>query len=150
MIGVNEGKGKGVLGYWKNNCSIVDTVVSGYDTNRHTTDPFQVVKVTTHDNVSILSVYRQSGTSFDKLVCRLKKLIYTDKCIVMGDFNFPADEANSFTEFMNAAGFQQIVTEPTHDGGNIIDHVYIRNVSCKIFQHYVYFSDHSALCLMID
>ena len=44
--------------------------------------------------------------------------------------------------------FAQIIDRPTHKDGNILDHVYVRNVKISEWQlHHPYYSDHDAICL---
>ena len=61
---------------------------------------------------------------------------------------------NIFTELLIDKGFEQIVMEPTTYRGYCIDHVYHniseteRKVDYKL--HYPYYSDHEAVCVMIQ
>ena len=148
MIGASRGRGKGVQGYWKSNeQALVDTVIC-WDT--YQTDTFQLVKLTTANGIDIITVYRQSGSKFHRLTEKISELCVNDRLIVLGDFNFPSEEDNIFTDFMKSAGFNQLIDRPTHDCGGTIDHLYVRNVVVKHFLHPLYFSDHSAISVMIE
>ena len=52
-----------------------------------------------------------------------------------------------------AIGFQQLVHEPTHVRGRIIDHAYIHDLSGRLKLHVEryspYYSDHDALCITV-
>ena len=44
--------------------------------------------------------------------------------------------------------FLQIIDRATHKDGNILDHVYIRDVPIAEWQfHHPYYTDHDAICL---
>ena len=148
MIGASRGKGKGVQTYWKTNeQSIVDTVKfwDSYNTNT-----YQLTKLTTSDGIDIITVYSQSGSNLQGLTKKVRELSVNKRVIIMGDFNFPANSDNIFTEFMDSSGFNQLIDRPTHDSGGTIDHLYVRNVTVKHFLHPLYFSDHSAISVMIE
>ena len=148
MIGASRGKGKGVQTYWKTNeQSIVDTVKfwDSYNTNT-----YQLTKLTTSDGIDIITVYSQSGSNLQGLTKKVRELSVNKRIIIMGDFNFPAKSNNIFTELMESSGFNQLIDRPTHDSGGTIDHLYVRNVTVKHFLHPLYFSDHSAISVMIE
>ena len=68
--------------------------------------------------------------------------------IVTGDFNFDAREENSVINFLSMKGFKQLITEPTHDKGRVIDNCYVPitikdEVQLKI--HSPYYTDHDAI-----
>jgi len=74
--------------------------------------------------------------------------------VILGDFNVNAfSKGNFFLDFLT--DYTQIVTEPTHISGSLIDHVYVHenlsnNFDVQIVVKNVYFSDHDAikLCLI--
>ena len=48
---------------------------------------------------------------------------------------------------MAAQGFQQLVDKPTHIKGNILDHLYVRDLENPSWKfHHPYYSDHDAIC----
>ena len=71
--------------------------------------------------------------------------------LVMGDFNQDIlGDDNSIRLFMELHGFKQIVTQPTTDGGTLLDHVYLHgnlDVSLDIVQ--TYYSYHNMVLLDI-
>ena len=72
--------------------------------------------------------------------------------IICGDFSYDKDEVNSLSKFLKSQDFNQLVTQPTHDGGRTLDQCYASsNVSDKIELdfHSPYYSDHDALCISL-
>jgi len=81
---------------------------------------------------------------------KIRELSVNDRVIILGDFNFPANSENIFTGLMESSGFNQLIDRLTHDSGGTIDHLYVRNVTVRHFLHPLYFSDHSAISVMIE
>ena len=73
--------------------------------------------------------------------------------MICGDFNLRTTE-NKFSRMISNCGFKQIVQKATHIQGGCIDHFYHnipydkKRVEHKL--HSLYYSDHRALCVMID
>ena len=69
--------------------------------------------------------------------------------LIFGDFNLRSDELSVLSREMTDFGFSQLVKEPTHNQGGIIDHCYTsKNVSpnnVELSQKAVYYSDHDLL-----
>ena len=65
-----------------------------------------------------------------------------------------SDNNHLFKTFMESKNFKQLVEEPTHLEGHIIDHVYANQSMLKfrlnIFQKPVIFSDHDELFIRIN
>ena len=57
-------------------------------------------------------------------------------------------------KFMQANNFEQLIKNPTHIGGNIIDHAYVnsqmKELNVQILQKPVPYSDHYALYVKIN
>ena len=76
----------------------------------------------------------------------------TEKCIVTGDFNFTPDKSNLLSQQLKTLNFSQLIQEPTHKEGNIIDHIHVSPIlkDCTSSHlEYVYFSDHQGVCVNI-
>ena len=76
----------------------------------------------------------------------------TEKCIILGDFNFSPNASNILTKQLQAWNFIQLIESPTHKDGNILDHAYVSeslsgSVSADV--HYIYYSDHQGLFINI-
>ena len=56
----------------------------------------------------------------------IEKLLQRDLItIVVGDFNFDASEKNDLTELLASKKYKQLMKQPTHDQGRIIDQCYV-------------------------
>ena len=138
------GKGKGLATFTKppveGNVSLVDI---------HTT--FQLMS-TQVKGIMLISVYISSNCSNLEAVVEFLSQNSSDKCIIMGDFNFTPDSSNIITRQLQAWNIFQLIKSPTHKDGNILDHVYVSKslsalVSADI--HYIYYSDHQGLFINI-
>ena len=48
-------------------------------------------------------------------------------------------------------GFNQLVDQPTHIEGNMLDHLYCRHIkTVKVFLHHPYYSDHDSVMALLD
>ena len=86
----------------------------------------------------------------------LRRLIDETKItLVIGDFNscFHENFNNQVTQGLIQQGFVQLVKEPTHIRGRIIDHAYIKDPTGRlkpIIERYSpYYTDHDAICITI-
>ena len=73
----------------------------------------------------------------------------------MGDFNVDPKrdirEYNKLVSAMAKKGFEQIVTTATHMKGYMLDHIYVRDISCpELLLHHPYWTDHDATCLQVE
>ena len=75
--------------------------------------------------------------------------------LIVGDFNicFKENYSNQLIQGLLKIGFVQLIHEPTHTRGRIIDHAYFRDHTKKlkidIDRHSPYYSDHDAFCIII-
>ena len=103
-------------------------------------------------NLDVINVYRSSDKSLIEATEFLLKFVNVKKpTLIIGDFNVCAKriENNAITQRLSCLGFQQLVKEATQVQGNVIDHVYWRDVNetweIPIIERYSpYFSDHDA------
>ena len=72
--------------------------------------------------------------------------------IIMGDFNCPPTSINPLFKYLKKARFAQIILEPSHVKGNILDHIYFKssNFHASVKHKPCYYSDHDALCVSIN
>ena len=91
------------------------------------------------------------GCQFDHLVEDANSLMVSGlPSIVLGDFNFDSDNQNCFVDFMRAKDLVQIVNQPTHKDGGLIDHCYVPKEfqeRIKLQLEYPHYSDHASVCL---
>ena len=111
---------------------------------------YQMMKLE-FQKVDIIAVYLSPNKNIPRVTEDLFSLIHPDKrTLICGDFNL--DPSNNLLSYaLMTSGFNQIVTEPTHIDGGILDHVYTRHFEQvpKPFIHPLYFSDHDAICVPI-
>ena len=75
--------------------------------------------------------------------------------LVVGDFNFCHldSPSNTTTTYLRKNEFEQLITEPTHIGGNILDQAHLRNIRrdlrCTVTLHSKYYTDHKGLAIIV-
>ena len=75
--------------------------------------------------------------------------------LIVGDVNicFKENYRNQFIQGLIKFGFKQMINEPTHIYGRIIDHAYIldpnKSTDLIIERYSPYYSDHDGLCIII-
>ena len=107
-------------------------------------------------NLNIVIIYRSQNGNLNKLKQNLEAITTKDKPeLILGDFNFdfPTSPSNPTKLYLQDQGYTQLIHEPTHLEGNILDHAYCRDVK-KINQyitelHSKYFTDHRGLAIMV-
>ena len=143
---IKAGSGKGVASYTNNKSfEVVKDIVS---------QNYQVLKVQHH---GIISIYRSQGLNSAALLNDLEKIEdITKVTIIMGDFNLCYNEnrCNRLIQGLLGLGFNQLVQEPTHVRGRIIDHVYfldpIKKFKISLERYSPYYTDHDAFCITIS
>ena len=114
-----------------------------------------------YNNVLIITIYNPPFTSDFRikdiiLTKNIDKKISIAKCdniIICGDLNMPKIDWNSMTEsttseyplfleMLTKKGYEQIITSPTHQSGNILDCVFINYGSTHFTIDKNSFSDH--------
>ena len=111
----------------------------------------QIMKSSSH-NLDVINVYRSHDKSLVEAADFLIEIINPKKpTLIIGDFNVCArrNKNNVITQSLANLGFSQLINEATHIEGNMIDHVYWKDVGGKwmdpiIEQYCPYFSDHDA------
>ena len=143
------GDGRGIALYFKNN----------FDHNEHISKQnYQISKVKSPE-YDIICVYRSSDSvksSQINFLIDLRGMISEHKkTLILGDFNCNAfcSKQNFILEELETWNFTQILREPTHIQGGLIDHCYVSKnipmitVSCN--QKSVYYTDHDIIDIRI-
>ena len=111
------GKGKGLATFSKipfqENVSLVDKSVD-----------FRLMSVKIK-NIMIVSVCLSSNCSNLEAVVQYLSQNKTEKCLIMGDFNFTPSASNIITKKLHFWNLAQLIKSFTHKDGNILDHVYV-------------------------
>ena len=143
---ISKGNGKGLALYYKNKFKHISNVSE---------DGYQMSKLSSTE-FDLISVYRSSDQrlkSQKEFARSLKSLINRPmQTIIMGDFNidFNGDAKSSYIlqDLLNF-GLCQIIREPTHIEGGLIDHCYVsRNTlvqRLEVTQKSVYYTDHDII-----
>ena len=142
---VNAGKGKGVATYSKLQ-SISQPLTFKSET-------FSAILIST-DHFNILSMYLSHGQNSSSLCEEIREILQKEKpMIVMGDMNMNTNSRNDFQDLLSAKGFRQMITEPTFDGGSLIDHIYVNEellkIGCVTARNSVYYSDHDVITVFV-
>ena len=152
-IQVNLGNGKGIAAIIKNSILSLfrDSDISCLtDTSKQ----FSAILIRT-SNVDLIFLYLSQGFEWKELQSLLNHWISEEKCVaILGDMNIDFLTSNhKFLKYMSRKGFKQLIEKPTHERGNLIDHIYVnRNLLDKgpiHSQRGVYFSDHDIITLHI-
>lgn len=145
----STGRGAGVAVYIRNEfaCGVPRPVTFA-------TKECQAIRISL-SSLDILAVYRSPNTDINTCIQTVLKGIDSSKStLICGDFNVPIqyNKSNSLTTALSTRGFTQIVNEPTHLQGNLLDHVYVRFQKGELFKQFMhcpYYSDHDAICTII-
>ena len=142
---VNSGHGKGIATYFSAEFQQVEEV------NR---EHYQMSKITSNE-YDVVNVYCSKGANKVAFLNDLGKLAKAPRpCYIVGDFNvnFLRDPQDQIIKKILSHGFKQIVSEPTHIAGSLLDHVYVKRVlqEPKIALNFVYYSDHAAVSLFLN
>ena len=75
--------------------------------------------------------------------------------LVIGDFNFCflENSSNLTKSYLTRNQFTQLIRQPTHIGGHLLDQAYLRDIRgmlrCVVELHSKYYTDHMGLAIMI-
>jgi len=145
-IFVNAGRGKGIATYIKSNPTMEPVTIN--------TKHFSSIVIQTH-NMVLCFIYASSECNQDEIIKFLSTFALDKKpTAVVGDFNWDCNKSCKIRTFFEKRKFRQVINEPTHEMGNIIDHVYLNSlVPCENVKSYcspAYFSDHDLITLQFS
>ena len=141
----NVGRGKGIAAFIKTHHSM--------KCQKFKCDTFSAIFMET-DIVDVIFLYLSQRFDWPALEELFEMWIKNHKNVaVIGDMNIDfAEKQHELTRYMHRNNFTQIVQNPTHDAGGILDHIYInerlqhqKGPFCT--QRCVYFSDHDIIVL---
>ena len=141
------GKGKGIATYYRK------------DKFRHVANikktNIQMSKFTS-DILDVVVLYRSQQGNKQEMNQLIKQLENAPiPLLVIGDFNFPYLEegTNSTQQFFTENNYSQLIGEPTHIEGNILDQAYFRDetglleISAEIQTKY--YTDHRGIAVIV-
>ena len=146
LIVNSHGKGKGVAAYFKKNIFKPDTTIN---------DEHMQLSKFTSSSLDIIFIYRSQQGNYNELNKRIDQLSSKNKpLLVIGDLNFCFLEASNATKsYFEAKKFKQLITAPTHIGGHLLDHAYLKDRN-ETFEYSVelqskYYTDHKGLAITL-
>ena len=108
------------------------------------------------ETLDIIVLYRSQQGNMEEMNQCLKQMQNKDKPqMVIGDFNFSYFQKtfNSTQYFLTEEKFCQVIREPTHIEGGLLDQAYLRDVEqlleISTETHSKYYSDHKGLAIII-
>ena len=107
----------------------------------------------TSPNLDIIALYRSQRGKFCNLNENLSKMIREgQQTLIIGDINFCyLDQPyNTTRKYLENQNYSQLIHEPTHIEGHILDQAYIRgNTEAIAITHSKYYTDHKGLAILI-
>ena len=107
-----------------------------------------------HDRLDIVFLYLSQNFNWLRVMEWLDSIISPVKAtIVMGDVNWHYPDSHPMKDYMNSSGFYQLIGRATHEGGQIIDHLYIsshlKDTKLVVEQLSNYYTDHDVLKIFV-
>ena len=141
----SKGKGKGIAIYFKK-----EIFKHSFDIKE---DHMQLTKLTSPD-LDIIALYRSQRGKYDELNDHIK-LLKTDgkPVLITGDFNFCfLNDSNNPTKlYLKSKNFSQLINEPTHTEGHVLDQAYLKgNMAASAETHWKYYTDHRGLAIILS
>ena len=143
---VNVGDGKGIMAFAK--------IQHNANTTTYFCESFSAIYMETA-TTDVIFLYLSQRFDWEKLKELFRIWINPQKSIaVIGDVNIDfLESSHQFMTYMKNNGFTQLVKEPTHICGGLIDHIYVNDALMKKGPYYsqqsVYYSDHDKIVLHI-
>ena len=143
----SQGRGKGLATYIKSSIF------------KHHSDKkqefIQLSKFTSY-NLNVITIYRSQQCDLKTMNILIKDMVEDEKPhLLVGDFNFCYLDAsaNSTCQYLQKSNFKQLIEEPTHMEGNLLDQAYLRDIKRKlnytVMIHSKYYTDHKGLAIII-
>ena len=143
----SNGKGKGVAIYFKEETFELANFIKK--------ETMQLSKFTS-PVIDIVVIYRSQTGNLMELKENIEDLMDGEKAeLIVGDFNFCflSGPSNPATTFFEQNRFLQLIQEPTHIEGNLLDQAHVRDTK-QVLEfsaelHSKYYTDHKALAIMV-
>ena len=143
----SRGKGKGLAIYYKH-----DYFKHEFDIKE---DYMQLSKFSSR-TIDIIVLYKSQQETQGNLNQAIEIMTQrSEAALVLGDFNFcyNNDSFNAVTKYMKERKFKQLIAEPTHIEGNLLDQAYLRDVKKELKVtaevHGKYYTDHKSLNIIV-
>ena len=143
----SNGRGKGVATYFKKHLFKPDMNIKEAN--------MQLSKFTS-TILDVIVLYRSQPANFKQLNENIALMTNNDKpLLVIGDFNFCFlhKSSNSTKSYFKEEHFTQLIREPTHIDGHLLDQAYLRDINgelrCTVESHSKYYTDHMGLAIIV-
>ena len=140
----SSGRGKGIAIYYKREKFEHDSDIKE--------DNMQLSKFTSQ-NLDIIALYRSQRGNYNNLNQNIEIMKTEGKAtLIVGDFNFCYKDhpCNTTRKYLENQKFSQLIIEPTHIEGHVLDQAYIKgNMKANAITHSKYYTDHKGLALLI-
>jgi exonuclease III len=110
----------------------------------------------THNDLDIINLYRSQEGNYEELNQIIREIKSEEKPqLVLGDFNFCYLDnfSNPTRKYLEKKKFTQMISQPTHIEGNLLDQAYLRDtqgeLDCTAELHSKYYTDHKGLALIV-
>ena len=144
---VSLGKGKGIASFSKTGLDIKQVSCIA--------EKFSAICVRGH-LLDVIFVYLSQDFDKDHLFTLLDDwILETKETALLGDVNWNyLEDEHDMKEFMAKKGFAQLIENPTHEKGSLIDHIYVNkklnSKGCFAQQESVHFTDHDLISLYVN
>ena len=126
-----------------------------YNVKTHSSDKISAIFLKS-DMIDIIFLYISKNYSWEELKMVLEEWIDNERSVaILGDVNWQYDtETTAMGKYLqNVLKFSQLVNDPTHDSGHILDHIYVNEKlwleNPTFAQTAVNYSDHDIIQLKI-
>ena len=105
--------------------------------------------------IDLIFVYVSQNCDRKILFGELFDLIKSSKpTVLMGDFNEKYCKSSKMTKVLESQNFSQLISAPTHDRGNLLDHMYVNELLSEknffVEKNSAYYSDHDIITIYIE
>ena len=110
----------------------------------------------TSQNLDVILLYRSQGGDYDELNGHIDLMSSEGKpLLIIGDFNFCylTNKNNRTKQHLEANNFLQLISEPTHIEGHLLDQAYLQDKKGQLEYtaevHSKYYTDHKGIAIML-
>ena len=143
----NGGRGKGIAAFVK--------IIPSREAVIINEERFSSIIIQTQQNITFMFMYISKNANQDQILNVMSKFAFDNMpTAIIGDFNWDYKQSFKIKTVLEENGFNQVVTEPTHELGHTLDHVYLNRffprermeVKCSP----AHFSDHDIISLLFS
>ena len=110
----------------------------------------------TSSTLDVVVLYRSQQANYLELNQNIEAMTNREKPqLLIGDFNFCYldKSSNATKKYLKENNFSQLIKEPTHIEGHLLDQAYLRDndgvLECTAEVHSKYYTDHKGLAIIV-